>query len=104
MKKKTAKAKITWLSLEEGGRKKPPTGPQYATVVHFEDDKTDWPKTTRSLVLEFDRPPNESKEIVATVWLLAYDHPKAPNHLLQRKSQFELLEGSQVVALGEILD
>jgi hypothetical protein len=39
--KKKAKAKIHWRLFREGGRKQPPN-PIYSTIIHFENDDTDW--------------------------------------------------------------
>jgi hypothetical protein len=101
--KKVVKARIEWLLPEEGGRKRPPVGPKYSTVVHFEDDTTDWPEVAWSLVVDFNEPQNRSPDVVANIWFLAHDNPNAPNHLLRTGSRFQLFEGSQVVAKGEVL-
>ena len=100
--KKRARAKIKWLSPEEGGRKKPPMGPtgtEYFAPSHFENDIVFWPKHTWSLVVQFDEPSTGSLEIMAVVWFL---FPDAPHDFLSEGNRFELLEGNQIIAKGEI--
>jgi hypothetical protein len=72
-------------------------------VVHFEDDTTDWPDVAWSLVVDFGELQNRSMDTIATIWFLAHDHPNVPNHLLRPGSRFQLFEGSQVVAKGEVI-
>lgn len=102
MKKKTAIARIIWLDSKSGGRKKPPTGPKYSTVIRFRSD-AEWPENAWSIVVEFDSLPNKSQEMIATIWFLAFDNPKVPNHFLEPGNQFELYEGNQIVAKGKII-
>ena len=102
--KKSANARIKWLSPEAGGRKEPPAGPIYSTVVHFEDDTTNWPETAWSLVVELKEPPDKSLESSATIWFLAHNHPETPDHFLRPGGRFELFEGNKLVAKGKILD
>jgi hypothetical protein len=104
--KKAAKARVKWLSAEQGGRTAPPQGEKYSTVVHFQDDVEDWPQVAWSLVVGLSEAESteESLEIIAPVWFLFCDRPGAPNHLLRPNSRFRLLEGYRVVAEGEILD
>lgn len=84
-----------------GGRKEPPTVPTYATVARFQDLLADWPQVAWSLVVELDEPPQLGHEAIYRVWLLS---PDAPVELLHRGSKFELMEGSRVVAEGEVVD
>jgi hypothetical protein len=103
--RKVVRAKIRWLTPEEGGRKEPPRIDKYSTVVHFQDDTEDWPRIAWSLVVDLGEAESteDSLEITAPVWLLFYDRPGAPNHLLRPNSRFELVEGARVVARGEVL-
>ena len=101
--KRHAKAKIKWLLPEMGGRAKPPVGPKgarYTTISHFENDRTCWPESTWSLVVQFEEPSGKSSTTMATVWFLS---PEAPQDILQIGARFELLEGNRIVAKGEIL-
>lgn len=93
------KAKIEWLSEEEGGRNNPPPGPRYITVARFEAEKDKYPNEAWSLVLEFASN-NNSQQIIADVNFLVQD---APAHLLSRGSLFELYEGRVLVGRGRIL-
>ena len=96
-------ARIRWLSPEQGGRVCPPAGPRYSTVVHFEEDTVHWPHRAWSLVVDWDDPDSAAWEMTAAVWLLFYDHPDAPSHFFHAGSRFELMEGGQAVAQGQIL-
>jgi hypothetical protein len=98
--KKRVKAKISWVPKNKGGRESPPPGPRYITVSRFEEDKDSYPKEAWSLVLEFSRLPDSSLDLIADVGFLMDD---APNHLLHPGSKFELFEGRQLVAKGEVM-
>lgn len=102
--KQIVRARIRWIPSEAGGRDAPPTGPRYSTVARFEDDASHWPNVAWSIVAEFDKPPTESQEIIARIWLLAHDKPDAPQYLLRPGSRFELFEGRKLVATGEVID
>lgn len=84
------RARIRWLSPDEGGRAQPPTGEQYVTVARFEDSAGDWSTDAWSVVLSFKGSPEE-----AHVSFLA---PEAPPHLLKSGVVFELYEGRKKVA------
>jgi hypothetical protein len=98
---KIAKAKICWIPPEDGGRKKPPIGPKYSTVVQFENDSTDWLKEAWSVVIEFHETPNESLCIIANLSFLVEE---APHHFLAVGNRFKLFEGRRVVATGEVIE
>ena len=84
------RARIHWLSSDEGGRAQPPTGEQYITVARFDDPAGDWSTDAWSVVLSFA---GSSEE--AEVRFLA---PEAPPHLLRAGVRFELYEGRKKVA------
>jgi hypothetical protein len=95
------RAKVRWLSFEEGGRTKPPTGPRYSSTARFEKQR---PKANQSdaapaepwgLVLYIGNDPGD----VVVSPLVA----EVPSDLLQRGSRFELFEGEVKVGEGEIL-
>jgi hypothetical protein len=98
--KKRVKAKISWVPKNKGGRESPPPGPRYITVSRFEEEKDNYPKEAWSLVLEFSRLPGRSLDLIADVGFLMDD---APNYLLHPGSKFELFEGCQLVAKGEVI-
>jgi hypothetical protein len=100
---KTVKARIVWTLPEMGGRKLITIGVKYAIPARFEDESDKWPREAWSLVAELSEPPNSSLETIATVWLLAGDDPNAPNHLLRPGSRFDLLDGANLIARGEVL-
>lgn len=97
---KKAKAKITWLPPEKGGRSKPPIGPRYITEVRFDEDHSDFTKEAWSLIVEFDEILDDPLSLIATVRFLA---DEAPIHFLSPGNKFKLLEGEKIVANGEIL-
>jgi hypothetical protein len=84
------RARIRWLSPDEGGRPQPPTGEQYVTVARFEDPAGDWSTNAWSVVLSFEGSPEEAD--------VSFLVPEAPPHLLQSGAVFELYEGSKKVA------
>lgn len=88
-------ARIRWLSAQEGGRKDLPKGVHYSTVARFLKDSAEW-----SVVTDFNEPPLLERETIA---LMRFLSPEAPLSLLQLGSRFELLEGSRVVAKGEVI-
>jgi hypothetical protein len=92
------RAKIHWLTKEEGGRSKPPAGvgnPPYATVVKFPGaDMGSW-----SLAVEkIESLSNEYDWIADVHYLFA----EAPHESLQAGREFELYEGKKCVASGRI--
>ena len=95
-----AKARISWLQENEGGRPRPPIGPRYVTVVRFLDDETDFDGEAWSLVVELPETPDPPRQMIADVSFLVDD---APHHLIHSGSKFDLYEGSRIVATGEVL-
>ena len=89
------KAIIHFLTREEGGREQPPSGPVYSTVADFLGHRGDdaW-----SVVIRFKAAPGLS-DIEGEIQMLS---PEAPNSLLHEGTRFRLLEGSRVVAIGQI--
>lgn len=98
--KRRVKAKISWVSREKGGRNSPPPGPRFVTVCRFEEDKDSYPKEAWSLVLEFSNLLGGSLDVTADVSFLVDD---APHQLLHSGSKFELFEGRQLIAKGEVI-
>ena len=94
------RAKIKWLSSQQGGRNALPTGPTYSTVARFEDDKDNWNKQAWSIVAKFSERPRTVHKTIAVIHFLV---PDAPQNLLRPGSRFELIEGRRVVARGEVL-
>ncbi len=94
-----AKAKIRWLSFEEGGRKTPYRGLRYAGVSEF-DENPYRGETLWSLIVEFDDPQPVGTEVMARVEFLM---PNAPVQVFHSGSRFRLLEGARVVGVGEII-
>jgi hypothetical protein len=95
-----AKAKIWWVPETEGGRKSPPTGPRYVTVVRFAEDTGNFNQEAWSLVVEFPETSNPAREMEAEVSFLV---DEAPQHLIYPGSRFDLFEGVRIVARGEVL-
>jgi hypothetical protein len=97
---KPVKAIVRWLSPKEGGRKAPPSGPTYATVAGFGNAPPSLEEAW-SLVLEFESEPDAELKHRVRVQFLS---PEAPQELLHPGSHFQLYEGSQLVARGEVQD
>ena len=94
------KARIEWLTEEQGGRPDLPKGPRYVTVARFYDEIEKYPKEAWSLVLEFTRTISRSLTEVADVSFLV---DEAPKHLLHEGSGFDLFEGRKLVARGKVI-
>jgi len=72
----------------------------YVTVARFEREAAKWPNEAWSLVVEPIEAPDSSNCVVANVRFLV---PEGPVHLLTTGNRFELYEGRQCVATGDIL-
>jgi hypothetical protein len=97
--KKQVRAKIYWLSPEEGGRSSLPIGLRYVTVATFADGP-ELPPILWSLVVEasVSFKQNEWNRVV-----VSFLNPEnAPHHLLKQGQRFQLYEGKRLVATGEI--
>lgn len=94
-------ARIRSLTLEEGGRPSPPPGPVYSTVARFESLADRWPHEAWSVVLSISAPLDADGIMIAGIRMLAGDD--APKQLLDPGSRFELYEGRQCVAHGEVV-
>lgn len=95
----SVKAKIQWLTPNKGGRKASPPGPKYSTVARFEDIKEKWPKEAWSVVAEFIEQTDNNSTIVNLGFLV----DSGPEYLLYSGSRFDLFEGPQIVAVGEVM-
>lgn len=97
---KVAKARIYWISENEGGRQKIPNSDSYSTVACFEDIKNIYPDEAWSIVVNLKKAHVEDRTTVAEIKFLV---ELAPEKLLYSGSKFELYEGKKIVAFGEIL-
>jgi hypothetical protein len=85
------RAKVRWLSFEEGGRILPPTGPRYSSIARFTTAADEpW-----SLVLYIGSDPGDV--------LVSPLVDSAPAELFVRGSRFDLFEGEVKVGEGEIV-
>ena len=88
------RAKVRWLSFEEGGRIRPPTGPRYSSIARFTTGEAvegeEW-----SLVLYIGSDPGDV--------LVSPLVDSAPAELFVRGSRFNLFEGEVKVGEGEIV-
>ena len=86
------RAKVRWLSFEEGGRIRPPTGPRYSSIARFAtgDAAEPW-----SLVLYIG---SDADHVVVSPLV-----DSAPAELFVRGSRFDLFEGEVKVGEGEIV-
>jgi len=95
-----ARARICWLPPDAGGRDSPPPGPRYSTVARFADLAARWPDEAWSIVADFLGKPDQSGCVEVALRFLVED---APSGLLRPGSRFDLFEGDQLVATGEVL-
>ncbi|MDR2558785.1 MAG: hypothetical protein LBC86_04475 [Oscillospiraceae bacterium] len=94
--KKTVKAQINWIPIEDGGRKNIlPVGMRYCPVIVFEVEQSG--ETLWSA--EIYNTSIEGRISVADVSFLV---DNAPQHLLQAGNKFSLYEGQSVVAVGTV--
>lgn len=84
----------------EGGRASPPPGPAYSTVAKFKQLAAKWPQEAWSVVLNLKEPPDAEGRMTVEMRMLVAG---APAGLLEPGSVFELFEGRQCVASGEVL-
>ncbi len=102
MANKTVPAIIRWLTPEEGGRARPPSGPTYSTVAIFEGVSDAWSRASAwSLVLEYEEWPDPHSETKASVGFLV---DNGPEPWLKAGARFELYEGRMLVARGEVVE
>ena len=95
------RARICWVSPDEGGRSTIPPGPTYSTAARFERLRERWPHEAWSIVAEFLGSPDENGCLDARVRLL---NPEGPADLLTVGSQFDLFEGARLVARGTVTE
>lgn len=95
------RARIRWLTKEEGGRESTPTGPSYSTVARFEARPDRWPSELRSVALAITAAADSNGVMLVGISLLFPEG--APAGLLTSGSRFELYEGKKTVALGEVI-
>lgn len=100
MTQKTVRARVCWVTKAEGGREKPPTSTSYIAPARFDKEKDRFPAEAWSLVLYLSNPPDEDR---CTIVDLRFLSDAGPMRLLQTGSKFELFDGPNVVARGEVL-
>jgi hypothetical protein len=96
--KKAVKAKIDWISCEDGGRKNIlPVGMRYCPIIIFEPNQSDdtlWSAEIYNTSID-------GRHSLADVSYLVDDG--APFDLLQSGNRFSLYEGPRVVAEGIVI-
>lgn len=96
------RARITWISPEEGGRTNLPTVARYSTVAKFPEDLSTWQREAWSVVIESDPPPAmQGNPSLGSVSFLAEE---APHERLRVGRAFELYEGGRCVAKVEVIE
>lgn len=95
---------VRWLTLEEGGRRAPPTGeepPIYWSVVKLVGNNVESQPNSWSLYVRM-------KESLENGYLwkaeVKFRVAEAPHHLLTDGVHFELYEGPKKVAIGSLSD
>ncbi len=95
---KILKAKIKWLSKEQGGRQTIPWGDKYGPIVVLKETILNSSETVWSLLVS-------NKELISDVETIAeinYLSENAPDNL-SKDVEFELYEGSKFVGEGIVL-
>lgn len=95
-------AVVRWLTLEEGGRRAPPTGqepPLYWAVVKLVGDNIESQPNSWSLYVRMKEALEDGYFWKAEV---SFRVDEAPHHLLTEGIQFELYEGAKKVATGSL--
>lgn len=88
------KVNVTW----QGNKAEHlPTGLQYITVAKFDEG---WEKDAWSIVLEFEKPPSIQGN--PSLGYAKFLMPNAPKEKLSSGVEFELCEGSSLVAKVQI--
>ena len=94
--KKTVKASITWVTVEQGGRETMmPVGIKYYPIIVFNAEQN----SDISWSAEMYNTQLEGRTSIADVSYLVDD---APFHLLQSGNAFSLYEGQRMVAEGVV--
>lgn len=88
------RCEVTWIPVEHGGRRTPPSGTHYITVARFDEDGDSWQKVAWSVILEFE--PNQGLPVhFAEARFLS---PDGPVERLKSGHSFALFEGTKHVA------
>jgi len=98
MAKKSVKAKICWIPMEQGGRSTPPpVGTRFCPLVIFEniEEKGTW--SADFICTEVD-------EQLCSIVEFGYLVENAPIQNLKKGNRFSLFEGPHLVAKGEVLE
>ena len=96
-----ALAILRWLSVDEGGRQRPPSGLRYVTLAQFQSATDEEMSEPWSLIVEAPEPLDRAGTVTVTLRFLVPEH--APLHYLTPGTHFQLLEGKRKVAVGEIV-
>ena len=94
--KKIAKADITWMPYEQGGRKMTlPVGIKYCPIIVFNSEQSSDALWCAEL---FNVSVNGRKSVADITYLV----DNAPFYLLKSGNEFSLYEGQRIVAEGVI--
>jgi hypothetical protein len=99
--KNVAVVRLYFLTGNEGGQERLITN-NFSTPIIFEKDK-DLKYGLWSAVIEFIKKPDHTRNGKAHLYLLVYENPEAPNHLLKIGMKFELIS-TKTIAKGEELE
>ena len=92
--KNMAKARINWMSVEDGGRKNIlPIGMRYCPIIVFEKEQTGDTLWSAEIY-------NTSVDGRKSTADLSFLSDEAPRRLLQTGNKFFLYEGQRVIAEG----
>jgi hypothetical protein len=73
----------------------------YSTVARFEKRAEQWPAEAWSVIVTISTPADDEGRMLVEIRLLAPE--AAPSGLLMPGSRFELFEGAECVAGGEVV-
>jgi len=96
--KKNVRGILTWIPLEEGGRKVAVSkGIRYCPIISFSENREPEEWSADIIIIETD---GNKKSVVDLTFLL----DNAPFELLQKDVAFRLFEGNKLVANGVVVE
>ncbi len=94
------RVRLHWLTSESAGRRDPDASSRFVSVARFADEGERGKMIGWGVSVKVEQPLGDTPDALARVKFIV---PPGPVHYLHPGSRFELYEGNQVVARGEVL-